>query len=585
MFQVCYTFFQEPIYSSNILISPQDLYTEEKGYGFVIETNKNNIDFLKIPELNSSFDPWYWLKDKALSQLQICSCGIFINQNPEYLINNWPIPLHFKLQVPHSGNYSITITITNIGEDTDVFIFTGRRRLMAYIPDLKNSSTYIQTFSVNVTDIIPRGKNVVHTDQTLDITIISKGTIALSKLQATTVQVPTLYIIGDSTVTDQNTYYPYSPSISYCGWGQMLTHFMTSNIAISNHAHSGLTSETFRSEGHYSIILANVKPNDFVLIQFGHNDQKLPHLAAYEGYFNQLLKYIEEVKARKAYPILVTPLARNTWRSDGSYNDLLKDYSDACLLLGKEENIFVIDLHEASMQFIKQHGLEASKHFFFPNDYTHTNDYGGFQMASFVALLIKQLSIPLLNTFICANIEEKSLLLIPPNSPVCIPGPPPDYVDMDNSSYKISSIYVDEPNSFISRIEVLEWIIKTVGFVPTNVYNDHYIDVIGHEWYAGIVEVAHQNGIVDSTLTPNNTFLPNNLVTYEEFISFLINSYKCRKIFSSIPSTSTYDVSPFAMSAISIAKTIGLLINPFSAKSYVTKEQAVIYIQKLKTLL
>lgn len=585
MFEVSYSFCTQFSSSSSILVSHQDLYTEEKGYGFVTEVTKNNIDFLQIPELNSGFDPWYWLKSKILSQLAISSYGVFVTQNPDFTLNDWPIPLHFKLKVPQSGNYTVSVNFTNVGEDTEVFIFTGRRRLMKYIPYLKSLATYTQTFSVNVTDIIPRGQNIIHTDQTLDFTIMSKGTIALSLLQVTSSQVPTLYIVGDSTVTDQNTFYPYSPYISYCGWGQMLTHFTTSNIAISNHAHSGLTCETFRSEGHYTIILDNLKANDFVLFQFGHNDQKLPHLKAHEGYSKELLRYIKEVKAKNAYPILVTPLARNTWHSNGNYNDLLNDYSDACLYLGEKEDIFVIDLHQASINFIKKHGLEISKSFFFPNDYTHTNDYGGFQMAGLVASLIKELNIPNLSTCISTNIKEQYLLLTPPISPISIPTPPTDYIDAVNTSCKFPFIDIDDPTSFISRVEILEWIIKAVGFVPTNVYNNHYIDVIGHEWYAGIVEVAYQNGILDSVLTPNNTFLPTTFVTYEELISFLINSYKCRKILSSTSTTTSYDVSPFVLSAISIAEVIGLLITPFSPKAYVTKEQAALYIDKLTTLL
>lgn len=585
MFEVCYSFCSQLTSSSTILVSLQDLYTEEKGYGFVTEFNKNNIDSLQVPELNSGFDAWYWLKDELISHLATSSSGIFINQNLDFTLKDWPIPLCFKLKVPKGGNYIISVNLTNIGEDTEVFIFTSRRRLIAYIPHLKNSTSYTQTFSVNITDIIPRGKNTVHIDQTLDFTIISKGTIALSLLKITSVQIPTLYIAGDSTVTDQNTFYPYSPYASYCGWAQMLPYFMTHNIAISNHSHSGLTSETFRSEGHYNIILDHLKANDFVLFQFGHNDQKLYNLKAYDGYSKELLRYIKEIKDKNAYPILVTPLARNTWDSNGNYNDLLNDYSNACLYLGSKEDIPVIDLHEVSMTLIKKYGLEASKPFFFPNDYTHTNDYGGFQMAALVASLIKKLNIPNLSNYISKNIKEQSLLLIPPKLPVHIPVPPADYIDNTNISYKLSFINIDNPTSFISRVEILEWIIKAVGFVPTNVYNDHYIDVIGHEWYAGIVEVAYQNGIVDSTLTPNNTFFPNTHVTYEELISFLINSYKCRKTLPFILTTTSYEISSFATSAISIAETIGLLITPFLAKAYVTKEQAVLYIEKLVSLI
>ena len=169
MFEAQYQFSNHQPFSSNILVSSEDLYTDAKGYGFVIEANKNNVDFLQISELNSGFDPWYWLNGKPLSQLNQSPYGVFISKVSASALENWPLPLHFKLKVPESGNYNINLTLTNIGKNAEVFIFTGRRRLMTYLPCLKNSASYTQNYSVNVTDIIPRGKTAVHTDNTLEI--------------------------------------------------------------------------------------------------------------------------------------------------------------------------------------------------------------------------------------------------------------------------------------------------------------------------------------------------------------------------------------------------------------------------------
>ncbi|MCD7813123.1 MAG: S-layer homology domain-containing protein [Lachnospiraceae bacterium] len=70
---------------------------------------------------------------------------------------------------------------------------------------------------------------------------------------------------------------------------------------------------------------------------------------------------------------------------------------------------------------------------------------------------------------------------------------------------------------------------KTVRFFYTNVYNDMFADVIGHEWYAGAVECAWQNGIIDGHLVENGCFHPEKEVTLEEFFSFAVNGYKSRK--------------------------------------------------------
>ena len=121
-----------------------------------------------------------------------------------------------------------------------------------------------------------------------------------------------------------------------------------------------------------------------------------------------------------------------------------------------------------------------------------------------------------------------------------------------------------------------------------NVYNDYYSDVIGHEWYAGTVEVAHQNSIVDASLTQNRLFHPSIAVTTEELISFLMNSYKCRKSLHTPLKNTTMNldnISSFAFTAIESALNIGLLVSPFEPHEKLTRSQAACYIQKFIALL
>lgn len=597
---------------SAIVILPSDLYSSDKGYGFVIEKNRRSEELLQIPELNSAFEPWYWLNSEDISVLNQSEEGIFITKTDLYHMPDWPIPLHFKIKLSSTGNYTITIHLKNVGKTSaPVEIFTGRRRLMSYAETFPTSSDIYYTFTINISDIIPRSKISVYTDNTFDLVIISHANIALCELSLTrTMALPTLYIAGDSTVTDQSTSYPYHPACSYCGWGQMLPLFFKPGVCISNHAHSGLTSETFRSEGHYNIVYNLIKPGDFILIQFAHNDQKLPHLSAYKGYTEKLTAYIHELRLKGALPILVTPLARNTWRGDGCYNDLLIDYANACIQLSKKEDVPLIDLHQFSRDFIETHGLENTKAYFFPNDYTHTNDYGGLQMASYIATALKD--IPALKPFISDTIGQYISSLLQTVQAVKLPSPPDDYIDQNQNSHTVVFTDIHEcenqhiiaslaskgiipdretlfrPNDPITRVEVLEWIIKAVGFVPMNVYNDYYSDVIGHEWYAGTVEVAHQNGIIDASLTPNGLFHPSIPVTVEELISFLMNSYKCRK---PLPITLKHtaieleNISSFAVTAIQSALEIGLLTLPFYPHDKLTRSQAACYLQKFITLL
>lgn len=586
------------------------LYTPEKGYGFVIEENRNNQELLQIPELNSGFELWYFLNRENLSALKVSTSGIY-TQKTKPVIDNWPVPLHFKVNLPSEGNYTLHLKLKNIGSSSDsAFIFTGRRRLMAYIKDFPVLKEISKTFTINISDIIPRGKTTVYTDRTLDLTIVSNALIALEELEIIpSFNLPTLYIGGDSTVTDQFTSYPYHPGCSYCGWAQMLPSYLTPGICVSNHSHSGLTSHTFRSEGHYAVIQKALKPGDYMMLQFGHNDQKLPELDAYGGYTQALTAYIREIKEQGAQPILVTPLARNTWLANGSYNDLLIQYADACLELSIKEGVPVVDLHKRSKNFILANGLERSKAYFFPNDYTHTNDYGGFQMAGFIANELSSLNLPV-SQYIIGFVDEISASFCPPQERVTVPKAPEGFIDQNALSFEVSFTDINHckashmireltakgiipnteklfrPDEVITRVEALEWIIKAVGFVPMNVYNDYYPDVIGHEWYAGIVEVAYQNDLVDTYLTRDGYFHPQAAVTGEELISFLIRSYKCRKqLPEAIDKISIEHTSEFAVDSIQAASALGFIDNHFAPDKPLTREHAVPYIYHLAKLL
>ena len=195
-----------------------------------------------------------------------------------------------------------------------------------------------------------------------------------------------ILIAGDSTVTDRKSMGKYDCGLCYTGWGQMLPLYLGPGYKVVNFAQSGLTTETFRSEGHYKSLYSILNKKDFVLIQFGHNDQKLPHLQAVGTYSENLLRYVSEILDSRATPILVTPLARNSWRGDnGTYNDLLADYAHAVKEVGLKSGVSVIDLHKVSVEWIVSEGREAVKPYFYPGDFTHTNDYGAYKIAGFVA--------------------------------------------------------------------------------------------------------------------------------------------------------------------------------------------------------
>ncbi len=194
-----------------------------------------------------------------------------------------------------------------------------------------------------------------------------------------------ILIAGDSTVTNRGFTEDYESGICYTGWGQMLSLFLGIEYRVKNFAKSGLTTDTFRSEGHYDLLLKDVKAGDYCLFQFGHNDQKLRELHYNGRYKDNLVNYINEIRERNAVPILVTPLARNTWNCvSGKYNDLLVDYANTVREVAKEQNVHIVDLHKFAMNWIIENGRDGVRPYFYPGDYTHTNDYGSYFFAKYV---------------------------------------------------------------------------------------------------------------------------------------------------------------------------------------------------------
>lgn len=81
-----------------------------------------------------------------------------------------------------------------------------------------------------------------------------------------------ILIAGDSTVTNRVSSEEYESGICYTGWGQMLPLFLGIYYRVKNFAKSGLTIDSFRTEGHYDLLISQINPKDYVIFQFGHND-------------------------------------------------------------------------------------------------------------------------------------------------------------------------------------------------------------------------------------------------------------------------------------------------------------------------
>ncbi len=507
-------------------------YTDAAGFGFIDEKTRREQERLQLPELNSGFEPVWWYQDEELTEISQGEWGCMLT--PASVSSEWEesgrkLPLQFKADMGEEGSYRLSVEICNPNpHPTAVILFAGRRHLVwkgELAPGEKRNFDAL----IHVCAIVPRGKTESYGDTTVDIALIGDAALASLSIKREMCQV--VYIAGDSTVTDQSAEYPYAPGTSYSGWGQMLAYFLPGRAAVSNHAHSGLTTESFRQEGHYAIVKERLKAGDYVLIQFAHNDQKLSHLLAKGGYRDNLIRYIREVREKGAVPVLLTPIARNSWKgADGSYLDFLEEYAQTVLATGEEFQVPVIDLHKESMEFILRTGLEAAKAWFYPADYTHSNDFGAFRAAKVVADELKEICPELFadkaaGAGCCKKDDcwqpEGSLVL-----PVC-----PERMKEKKNPLDEGELLsdIERPEDEITRAEALPMLIQALKFFPTNVYNDMYSDVIGHEWYAGAVECAWQNGIIPEEMTAGGRYQPDKALLLEELLAMAMNGFRGRK--------------------------------------------------------
>ncbi|MGN6374271.1 MAG: rhamnogalacturonan acetylesterase [Sphingomonas sp.] len=219
-------------------------------------------------------------------------------------------------------------------------------------------------------------------DDRLTLELLGNGDVATVSVEPVTA--PTIFIAGDSTVTDQ----PYEPTAS---WGQMLPAMVDHMIAVDNHAWSGETLKSFLTELRLDKLLSLAKPGDWLLIQFGHNDQKTNWPQTYADprytYPAYLKAYIAEARRRGVHPILVTSPERRMFERDGTLKHTLRDYVDAMKRVAAEEHVPLIDLNAASRRLYEALGPERAPLAFNDGgrDLTHNDNYGAWMLARVVA--------------------------------------------------------------------------------------------------------------------------------------------------------------------------------------------------------
>lgn len=319
-------------------------------------------------------------------------------------------PFYFSVKVD-DGNYRIKVELGSkkrVGETT---VRAEGRRLMVHNVATKKGKFVTYEFVVNkrsprIDDksrvrIKEREKDYLAWDDKLTLEFNGDAPAVKSIHIERDDQCPTIYLCGNSTVVDQN-------NEPWASWGQMITRWFGPEVAVSNHAESGLTARTFIAAGRLDKILTTLKKGDYVFVEFGHNDEKekRPGDGAWYHYVYNLKIFVDQVRSKGADIVFCTPTQRRAFDSDNkTIRNTHGEFPAAMLSVTEREKVPVIDLNGMTKIFFETLGYEDSKRALvhYPKelygrelaDNTHFNPYGAYEVAKCVVMGMKQLQLPI----------------------------------------------------------------------------------------------------------------------------------------------------------------------------------------------
>jgi len=304
-------------------------------------------------------------------------------------------PIRCTIPVPtNTLNYTVTVELGDPAAASVARVQAELYRIV--VPQLSIAAGQLvqQTFSVNVRSEQHDGYSAP--GMVLDVLVDAPASGPAPKLHglgfAPATTIPTIFIAADSTVCDWD---PALASIidpSERGWGQELSQFLTPAIAVANYADSGETAASCYSK-FFPPARTAMRAGDYLFIQFGHNDQKNDvDIAAYQS---NLMKYVNDARARNATPVLFTPVARKsaTAASPG-FAGLDQQVRD----LAAAQNVALVDLTTLSLAYYRT-VTNLSSLFATPSEGTHFGESGATQLAGVVSTALKTSSLPL-KTFV-----------------------------------------------------------------------------------------------------------------------------------------------------------------------------------------
>lgn len=233
-------------------------------------------------------------------------------------------------------------------------------------------------------------------------------------LGCTTPEQAKILMAGDSTMADKPLVKQVEDSLTgetieevflERGWGQLLPELISEKGQVVNYARNGRSTRTFIEEGLWTELINSTAPGDFVIIQFGHNDGVITK----KSYTNpaqfrlNFIAFVNEVKAKGAYPILCTPVARRRFDDKGVLQPTHGEYPDIIRSVAAQEEVPLIDMEALTSQWLQEAGVEGSRQYFhklppgvsrlYPkglDDDTHFNEQGAREVAQMFVNEVKK---------------------------------------------------------------------------------------------------------------------------------------------------------------------------------------------------
>ncbi len=308
--------------------------------------------------------------------------------------------LFFSARVPE-GNYRVRATLGDRASEATTTVKAELRRLMLENVQTQPGEFITRSFIVNVRTPQIAGGGSVRLKvprETVDeawawderLTLEFNGeNPSVVAIEIEPVDVPTVFLMGDSTVCDQS-------KEPYASWGQMLPRFFRPEIAVANHAESGDSLRSSQGARRLEKVLGEIQAGDFVLIQFGHNDMKSKEANASERFAESLTDWVRQIKSAGATPVLITPVRRHRFKGEQVVDSLL-DYPDRVRRVAEHSNVPLVDLNAMSKTLYETLGPQGSI-LLFKHDYegdpkfdaTHHSPYGAYELARCVINGLRQ---------------------------------------------------------------------------------------------------------------------------------------------------------------------------------------------------